>query len=208
MRTLYLIVNNLVLNNIDYLDNEEIDSKRAKRPLSINGEEMCKKMYKLEELQEVTSIYSSSYASALSTAKYLSEKLDVVINIDNKFNERKIGTVNNKSNFKYYKENQEHDFNYKYPMGESFNMTKERMLKSVRDILRINNDDNIAIFTHSLAITSFLSNFCETEYNLENNLILNFNGEPLETVGEFNIYRVFLDDNMKVSDIESIDINN
>ena len=123
MRRLFLIVNNLVLNNIDYMDNEDTDLKRAKRPLSIAGEKASKKIAEDPSLANIMSIYSSGYSSALATSKYLSEKLNIVININNNLVERKIGNTNRQTNFQYYKENQEHDFNYKFPNGESFNNT-------------------------------------------------------------------------------------
>lgn len=207
MRNLFLIVNNCVLNNIDYLDNEDIDLKRSKRPLSVLGEEMANNCSTIPLLEQVTSIYSSSYASALSTAKYLSNRLNVTIYIDNKFNERRIGTVNKQTNFSYFKENQEHDFNYHLPMGESFNMTKIRVTSQIKNILKINKDDDIAIFTHSLVVSSFLSNFCQVEYNLDNNLILEYDGEPITSNGDFEIIKIVIDDSFKVFSIQNININ-
>ena len=98
MRKIYLIVNNMVLNNIDYLNDESIDERRVKRPLSIEGESFAKNLSNLKELQNVTSIYSSGFSSALCTAKYLSNQLNVVINIENKLNERKVGQTNKQTN--------------------------------------------------------------------------------------------------------------
>lgn len=207
MRNIFFIVNNCVLNNIDYLDNEDIDMKRAKRPLSVIGEELAHNASTLPLLDNISSIYSSGFASALATAKYLSERLEVTIYIDSKLNERKIGTVNKQTNFAYFKENQEHDFNYKLPMGESFNMTKSRITSQIKEILKMNKDDDIAIFTHSLALTSFLSNFCNIEYNLDNDLILDFNEEPIPSVGDFGIIKLVIDDNFNVSLIEKINVN-
>lgn len=206
MRKLYLIVNNLVLNNIDYMDNEDVDVKRSKRPLSIEGEKAARKIADIDVLSNVTSIYSSGYASALATSKYLSDKLNVVISINNNLVERKIGNTNRQTNFVYFKENQEHDFNYKFPNGESFNNVKERVKKAIDGILKVNQDDEIAIFTHTLASTTYLANYCDIAYNLDNNLILNFNDNPIGQIGDYGVYVITMDDYNKVCDINMLEM--
>lgn len=206
MRKIYLIVNNFVLNNIDYLTDESLDAKREKRPLSIEGEIFSKDISNCKALQNVTSIYSSGFASALATSKYLSAKLNVTINIENKFNERKVGQTNKQTNLQYFRENQEHDFNYKLPNGESFNMTKERVTKAFKELTKINQDDEIAIFTHTLVINTLLSNWCEIAYNLDNNLILNFNETVVDTSNNDIICLTF-DDTLNLTNIENIAIN-
>ncbi len=204
MRKVYLIVNNLVLNNIDYLNDETMDEKRVKRPLSVQGEIFAQNISNIPELQNVTSIYSSGFASALGTAKYLSDKLNITINIENKFNERKVGQTNKQTNFKYFKENQEHDFNYKLPNGESFNMTKERVTKAFKEMTKINQDEEILIFTHTVVVNSLLSNWCEIAYNLDNNLILNFNDEVVDSVSGNLILSLTFDDKLNLKEIKNI----
>lgn len=206
MRKIYFIVNNLVLNNIDYLKDENIDSKREKRPLSIEGENMASQIAALKELENISSIYSSGFASALGTAKYLSSKLNLTINIENKLNERKIGVATNKTNFQFYKENQEHDFDYKLPNGESFNNTKERLTKIFKEITKLNQDEEIAIFTHTLAVNALLSNWCEIAYNLDNNLILNFNDEVVDSSSLISVHCVTFSESLELISIENINI--
>lgn len=205
MRKVYLIVNNYVLNNIDYLNDESMSDKMLKRPLSIEGEEFAKKIANLKDFENITSIYSSGFASALGTAKYLSNKLNLTINIENKLNERKVGDTNKQTNFQYFRENQEHDFNYKLPNGESFNMTKSRVTKVFNEIMKINQDEEIIIFTHRIVLNSLLTNWCEISYNLDNNLILNFNDYVVDnTLGNILVSLTF-DDNMKLIDIKNIE---
>ncbi|MBO5096584.1 MAG: histidine phosphatase family protein [Bacilli bacterium] len=204
MRKIYLIVNNLVLNNIDYLNDETMDDKRVKRPLSIQGENFAQKISKISELENVTSIYSSGFASALGTAKYLSDKLNVTINIENKFNERKVGQTNKQTNFQYFRENQEHDFNYKLPNGESFNMTKDRVTKAFKEMTKINQDEEIAIFTHSIVVNSLLTNWCEVAYNLDNNLILNFNDKVVDSISGNFVLCLTFDDKLNLIEINGL----
>ena len=204
MRKIYLIVNNLVLNNIDYLNDETMDDKRVKRPLSIQGESLAQKISEMSELENVTSIYSSGFASALGTAKYLSDKLNVTINIENKFNERKVGQTNKQTNFQYFRENQEHDFNYKLPNGESFNMTKDRVTKIFKEMTRINQDGEIAIFTHSIVVNSLLTNWCDVAYNLDNDLILNFNDKVVDSISGNFVLSLTFDDKLNLIEINCL----
>ena len=77
--TIYLVSNNLVLEDIKYETDEAVEEKRITRPLSIDGE---KEAVKLVKKIDANVIYSSNYASALATAKYYAsyKKLDININ--------------------------------------------------------------------------------------------------------------------------------
>ena len=87
---IYLISNNLVLNDITYESDIVLEEKRTSRPLSIEGEKLAKR---LSEEIPVSYIYSSNYASALATAKYFAEKYGSIIKIDKKLNDSKIGVL-------------------------------------------------------------------------------------------------------------------
>lgn len=200
LRNIYLIVNNLVLNNIEYLNAETIDEKRSKRPLSIEGEKKSELLFG-ERFKDISSMYSSGFSSALSTAKYLSSYLNIPINIENKFNERKIGQINKTTNLNFFRENQEHDFDYKLPGGESFNDVKVRITKAFKEITKINQDEEIAIFTHNIAITALLSNWCEVDYNLDNRLILNFNERMIDLNDPIVLLKLAFDNNFKLTDV-------
>ena len=54
-----------------------------------------------------------------------------------------------------------------------------RITNTINEILNSNKDSNILVVTHTTAITSFLLNFCEKGYNLDERLILNYNGEVI-----------------------------
>lgn len=204
MTTLYLISNNCVLNNLTYKSDESLELKREKRTLSIEGEEKAKRLAELEELQDINVIYSSGYASALATSKYLANRLELTVNVDNKLNERKIGLLEDKT-LRFFKEHQEHDFNYRLSGGESINSTKNRITNAINDILKENKDLNILVVTHSIAITSYLLNFCETGYNLDERLILNYKNNVIVdgTTNGVDIYRIIVD-NDNVTNIEKL----
>ena len=44
---------------------------------------------------------------------------------------------------------------------------------------RLEKDKTIAMFTHNVAITSYLSEYCTKGFNLDNRLILNYGEEAI-----------------------------
>ena len=188
---LYLISNNLVVDNISYLTDVSLEEKRINRPLSILGE---KKAQILMNLEEIESIYASDYASAIDSAKYLAYQYKLPIYIDKHLRDSVIGNMG-RHNIKMLRFMQERDFNFKYPAGESLNDTKERMQKIVNKIIK-DNEGDIVIFTHKRAILSYLLDYTEHGFNLDDRLILTFNDE------------LILDDTEKDMDIIVLDIEN
>ncbi len=202
MKTIFLIANNLVIDNITYLKDESIDEKREKRILSIEGEKAALKLARIKGLDCVSKIYSSGYASAVGTAKYLSKRLEIPVNILNDLNERKIGRFPDGLKLSYFKDSQEHDFIYHLPNGESINDTKERLTKVIDKIIKEDNEVT-AIFTHQIAINSYLMNFCEVSYNLDDHLVLNYKENVVSNFNSLIIYKLVYDDDLKILDIKT-----
>lgn len=178
MTTIYLINNSLTVNNLNFPPSDTLKQKREKRILSVEGEKASEKLIEEENFNNINIIYSSPYVMSLGTAKYLSNHLNLEINIKEEIGERILGFIGNLK-IRTINEAQENDFNYKLENGESLNEVKYRMLKFLNEILISDEDKNIAIFTHNVAITSLLSNFCEKGFNLDNRLILNYNSEAI-----------------------------
>lgn len=178
MTTIYLINNSLTVNNLNFTDKDTLEHKREKRILSVNGEKESEKLTLDENLKNTNRIYSSSYVMSLSTSKYLADFLNLDINIKDEIGERIVGQIG-KMKIRTLNETQENDFNYKLPGGESLNEVKTRMLKFLNKILVEDEDKTISIFTHNVAITSLLSNYCDKGFNLDNRLILNYKGEAI-----------------------------
>lgn len=200
MTTIYLINNNLTMNNLVFPLNESLDIKREKRLLSIEGEKASEDLVNVPYLQEVQSIYTSSYVMSIGTAKYLARDLELEINIDSNLGERVIGNLGDKK-IRMVTEMQESDFNYKLSGGESLNEVKSRMLKVIRKILNDNQDKSVAVFTHNVAITSLLSEYCSKGFNLDNRLILNYDDNAIidGTWDGINIIELKFQDNELVS---------
>ena len=164
------------------------------RPLSIEGITNSEKISQLKELENIQKIYSSFYSSALSTAKYLSHKLDIEINMNNKFNDCKVGHLGSK-NMKMVKGLQDHDFGYKLINGESLNDVSNRMDAEINKLLNLNED--IVIFTHKRAILGYLLKYASVGYNLDDNLILEYNGNQVydDSDSLYDIYELTFENN-------------
>lgn len=191
---IYLISNNSLLDGINYENGTPLDIVRLIRPLSIEGEENAKNILNNKQLESVGKIYSSFHSGSLSAAKYLANLLNLNIILNDKFNDCKVGELGNK-NMKMVKGLQEHDFNYKLLNGESLNNVGERINKEINNLLEENM--NIAIFTHKRAILGFLLKYCKVGYNLDDNLILEYNKKVVydDTDTSYDIYEITFDNN-------------
>ena len=189
--TLYLVSNNIVLENILYETDETVEEKRVNRPLSIEGEKCAVKLVKKIDANV---IYSSDYASALATAKYYAEYRDLVININSFLSDAKIGKLGNR-NIKMLRFMQERDFDFKFNGGESLNEVSSRMNIAVSRLLKKNIHKNVVIFTHKRAIMGYLLKHLEQGFNLDDRLILTFND------------KVIIDDIEKDIDIIKVDFD-
>jgi len=196
----YLISNNSLLDGLNYEVGTDLDKVRLIRPLGIEGEKNAKKISENKVFDSIEKIYSSFHSSALSTSKYLKEKHNLEIILNSNFNDCKVGNLGNK-NMKMVKGLQEHDFNYKLINGESLNDVGNRISYEINKLL--NDNCNIAIFTHRRAILGFLLKFCSVGYNLDDSLILEFNDKQIydDTDSEYDIYELIYENN------ELIDIN-
>ncbi len=178
MTTIYLINNNYTMNNLNFPSHESLDSKREKRILSIEGEKESAKLKNIPYLEHVQAIYTSNYVMSIGTAKYLAKDLELDINIDSDLGERVLGNLGDKK-IRMVTEMQENDFNYKLNGGESLNEVKKRMLHFINKVIQKDKDKTIAVFTHNVAITSLLSNYCTKGFNLDNRLILNYGEDAI-----------------------------
>ena len=189
--TIYLVSNNLVLEDIKYETDEAVEEKRITRPLSIDGE---KEAVKLVKKIDANVIYSSNYASALATAKYYASYKKLDININSFLNDSKIGKLGNR-NIKMLRFMQERDFDFKFNNGESLNETCNRMNIAINSIIKRIGNQNIVIFTHKRAILGYLLKYLDKGYNLDDRLVLTYKD------------KVILDDIEKEVDIIKIEYN-
>lgn len=188
--SLYLVSNNLVVDNILYETDEGLEEKRINRPLSIEGE---KASVKLVKKIDASIVYSSSYASSIGTAKYYASYKNIDVNINSFLNDLRIGDLGRR-NIKMLRFMQERDFDFKFNRGESLNDVNKRMNIAIDRIIKKNGNKNIVIFTQKSAITGYLLDKLEHGYNLEDRLVLSFNE------------RVIIDDNLSDVDIIKLEL--
>lgn len=178
MTTIYLINNSYTMNNLAFPDRDSLEQKREKRILSIEGEEASRKLASNKDLQGVQVIFASPFVMSIGTAKYLAQKLELDMQIKVEIGERVLGKLGDKK-IRMISEIQENDFDYKLSGGESLNEVKNRMVRFVDKLLMQYPDKTMALFTHNVAITCLLSNWCSKGFNLDNRLILNYQDEAV-----------------------------
>lgn len=192
-------------NNINIIKDSSTDQLRNEKSiLSVSGEVKARELSQNKELQNLHAIYSSSYVRAIETAKYLAYENKTIINIDERLNERKIGNMVNMT-WKDFNSSQVKDFDYKLPNGESLNQTKKRMVEAMKNILMFENENRVAVISHSTSLTCLLSAWCEMGKNYDDDIILSFNEETIVD-GNWDapmVYKVVFD-GMNVKSIEII----
>ena len=73
--------------------NEDSQMINEKEILSVQGEEQSKKLSENIELNNLDTIWSSSYTRAKATAKYIANTNNLPLNLDSNLNERKLGNL-------------------------------------------------------------------------------------------------------------------
>lgn len=200
---LYLVSNNLVIDDIVYETDETLEEKRINRPLSIEGEKMAVKLVKKIKANIV---YSSSYASSIASAKYFAsvKKCNIVIN--SFLNDLRVGDLGNR-NIQMLRFMQERNFDFKFNRGESLSDVNKRMNIAIDRIIKKNSNKNIVIFTQKSAITGYLLDKLEKGYNLDDRLILSFNDKVIidDANQDVNIIKICFE-KRKIIDCDAIEM--
>lgn len=203
---IYLVSNNLFENNLSYSDMHDIESKKLTRPLSIEGEELAKSLSLKEEFEGTNLIYSSMASSSLGSAKYLAERINKKIIVDEALNDCKIGNLGNKS-LKMVRFMQNHDFNIKLNNGESLEEVGTRLEKVINKITYLSTNHKVVVFTHKRTMLGYLIKNGKSGYNLDDNLIVEFNDKVIYNEEDKDIDIIKLTfDNKKLIDIDIIDM--
>ena len=67
--------------------------KNEQNPLSDNGEILAQELSNIAEFKNIDVLYSSNYVRAISTAKYIAEKNNIKINIDERLRRTQITEI-------------------------------------------------------------------------------------------------------------------
>lgn len=206
---IYLIRHSQKLNNkiLDNTNNHEYyQTRREKIILSIEGERRAKILSKINELKDIDIILSSNYVRTIQTAKYLAENRNILIQIDDNFNERKFGIKQNEIDIsieQYLNEK------IKNPEGESRKEVVNRIKKSFWNAVNENRGKKIAIFTHQAAMTFLLMEWCKLEYIKENkHICLSFKNKKIidKVFDAPELFEIIIDKNNKIANIRNINL--
>lgn len=196
------------LNLINNTYNDEYyQNRREKIILSIKGEEKAKILSQSDEFKNIDSIYSSNYVRTIQTAKYMAETQKKIINIDKRFNERNMGIIKEGKNIVI---DQYFDDNLKNEEGESKKEVQNRMYEGFMEVVYKNKGKRVVIFSHGAAITFLLMKWCKLEYIKENkHKCLSFKNKIVvdKVFNQPEVFKITLDENDNILNIENVEIN-
>ena len=164
--TVYLIRHSIRFNNDFIEEYNTVQNKTIRNEkivLSVEGEKRAEILSNEEELQNLHTIYASNCVRTLQTAKYIIEKQNLKVNIDERFDERRVGKPND-GKIKDWFVRQYIDENYKTEGGESQKEVRARFSKAFEEVINKNKGKRVAIFSHGYAITFFIMKWCKFEY--------------------------------------------
>ena len=205
MNTVYLIRHSKPLKVNNEFNNDNLQIQNEKSSLSIEGENIAKEKLNNKEFDNIDILFSSNYVRAIQTAKYLSAKNNIEINIISDLGERKFGINSWNELPENFERKQFLDENYKIGNGESQKEVRDRMYSTIIKMLEENINKRIAIVSHATAISYLLKKWCDIQvvddklrYSFNNNIILD---------GYFNYCETFkleFDDKNKIISIKNI----
>ena len=179
MTTIYLIRHSKSLKVNNTLNNDSLQIQNEKSSLSIEGEQIAYEKLNKKEFENIDVLYSSNYVRTMQTAKYLSDKNDLGINVISDLGERRFGIDSWNQLPEEFERKQFLDENYKIGNGESQKEVRNRMFSVIIKILNENKNKNIAIVSHATAISYLLKAWCDIQivddklrYSFNNNILL------------------------------------
>lgn len=192
MKTVYLVRHSepVLKDKLNFLDDINDYDKNLSRFLSVDGINKIKNISLL--FGDIDYLYSSPVFRTLETANIISG--DLVINVSDKFRERKTGSNPPKD----FWIRQLEDENYKLSDGESRKDVSSRMLDGLNYVLNNMNDDEVSVIvSHGASITFLLLVWCKLENAIAEKKIrhLTFNGSTVinDTFSAPEIFKIVFD---------------
>ena len=194
------------VNNTFNKDNLQLQNEKSS--LSIEGEQIAKDKLNKKEFDGIDIIFSSNYVRTIQTAKYLSEKNSVEINVISDLGERKFGIDSWDELPDNFERKQFLDENYKLNNGENQKEVRDRMYSVIMKILNEYHNKRIAIVSHGTAISYLLKKWCDVDivddklrYSFKNEILLDGYLNYCET------FKLVFDDENKLIDIKNIKLD-
>lgn len=179
---IYLIRHAQTINESGIRNTDETTQEiNEKEILSIEGEDAAKKISENIELENIDTIWCSSYTRAKQTAKYIANKNKLQYNLDKRLCERKLGNIKDLAKFMNDKSTRDPSREqlafpeFKTRDGESANETNKRMNEFIEEIIEKYKGKRIAVISHGGAIKFYLLSHCKINENLN----LEYKGKEL-----------------------------
>ena len=205
MTTIYLIRHSKPMKVNNTFNSDSLQIQNEKSSLSIEGEQIAQNKLSKKEFDNINILYSSNYVRTIQTAKYLSIKNDIEINVISDLGERRFGIDSWNELPENFERKQFLDENYKLNNGENQKEVRDRMYSVIMKILNEYPDKRIAIVSHGTAISYLLKKWCEIDifdnklrYSFKNKMIFEGYFKYCET------FKLEFDNENKLINIESI----
>lgn len=180
MKTMYIVKHSgpfVDIKNYEDYENVLWEDYNRNMILSVEGEKRAEELCEIAELNNVERIFASDSARAIASAKYLAEKNNIKIELDERINERIFGIERLNELPKDFNKLSFDDKNYKMENGESFNDVDKRFIDFINDLL--NQDNNCYIlFIHGLILLSYLETICDFKFD-GTNFDIKYNGKVI-----------------------------
>ena len=215
MTTIYLIRHSVRMPTksiIEYHSEQDKLIKNEKIILNVEGEERAKILCQKELFDDIDVIYSSNCVRALQTAKYLMERLDLPVIIDDRFDERRTGIPNDHIYPDWF-ERQYLDANFKTEGGESQKDVQKRYNEVIHELLEKHKDQKVAVFCHGIAITFYLLLYCKLISIHDRELEYEYQGKTLfnKSLNAPEVFRLTFDNdslqNIELLEFEDLPFN-
>ena len=213
MNTIVYLIRHSIRFNKDYIEkyntSQNTTIRNEKVVLSVEGEKRAEILSNEEELQNLDVIYVSNCVRTLQTAKYIIEKQNLKVNIDERFDERRTGKEANLPR-KEWLLNQYLDENFKTEGGESQKEVRERFSEAFREVIINNKGKRIAIFSHGYAITFFIMKWCNFEYiEDKDDMKFTFKDKVIfnKKINAPEVFKLEFDENNELIDIQNIEFD-
>jgi 2,3-bisphosphoglycerate-dependent phosphoglycerate mutase len=150
-----------IRDGVNYINVSDFQQElNEKGVLSVRGEKKARQL--ANQIKDIDYVISSSYARAVSTAKYFGYSNNKQVLVDERFGERKFGVKSFSELPPDFEKKQFEDYDYKLENGESINEVRTRMKEALDDVIDKYKDKRIVIVSHSTAMLSLLLNYIDS----------------------------------------------
>ncbi len=140
--------------------------------LTQNGFEQANRLKEWSKNQKIDAIYTSALQRSILTAQPTATALDIEAQVDARLNEVNFGAIEGltKSEFRSkfpetWQEFQLHPANTKFPKGETGEEALKRLLKSISNIISVDEYSEVLIVSHGTIIRLLLTYLLSKDLN-------------------------------------------